>query len=305
MKIACIITVPSSGLARAAAGIKEDFGIDMDLRVYSPHQIDEERVDIDALQSDLRESDAVLVDIRGSGRSVDIVCCELEGRNNIVLNLTAPTSRVMAITRLGTFKGRSISDRIRPGEVRDPEEFWKKVQKAEKGAQIAGRLIPIGPVKDAANYVRMLRYWRCGGLENYRNMLILLLGEYLGCRVPAPADPVEFPEFGIYHPEHGRFSELGPYLESCGYDPVRPTVGILFYGNMHFDQCQPVLRALIGELEEMNIVPIYSDGIHNLRAMRSLFFLDGRPIIDALVNLTLSGSTADRLVETTPSQKSC
>lgn len=286
MLVTFISTVPSSALVEAARELKEQFDLPLVLKVYYPRQIDEEKVDDWAVAEDLRSSDAVFLDIRGSGRSIDLVYQTLKDERNIVVNLMAPVGKMMEITRLGTFSGSSMAGKIGRSEARDPEEVWKKISRAESLVQTAGRLIPLGPVRDAGNYVRLARYWRYGGKDNYRNLLILLLREYLKYKLPQANEPVAFPEYGIYHPDLGFFQDRNEFLSASGYDPARPTVGILFYGNMHFEQCQPVLRSLQRELYGINLFPVFCDGIHNLRAMREFFFIEGRPMLDALVNLT-------------------
>ncbi|MFB3763838.1 MAG: magnesium chelatase subunit H [Methanotrichaceae archaeon] len=287
MKITCITTVPSPSLAAAAHKLTKEFDLDIDLKIYYPHSIDEEKVNDEALKGDLLTSQAVLVDIRGSGRSIDIVYETLKDEKNIVVNLVSPASKIMSITRLGSFHGSSISGRIKGGEDRDPEEVWKRISMAEKAIQAAGKIIPIGPPRDAANYIKIARYWRYGGEENYRNLMLLLLREYLGCVLPKAGDPVDHADCGIYHPSFGYFYDLESFLTRAGFDPERPTIGYLFYGNMHFDQCLNSLKGLIEEMKDFNHIPIFSDGINNLKSMGKFFFRDGRPLLDALVNLTL------------------
>ncbi len=286
MKVTFISTVPSSALAEAALELKDEFNLPLELKVYHPRQIDEEKVNERAVEMDLLSSDAVFLDIRGSGRSIDLVYQTLKDEQSIVINLMAPVGKMMEITRLGSFSGRSFAGKIRREEVRDPEEVWKRVSRAESIVQTAGRLIPLGTVKDAGNYVRLARYWRYGGKDNYRNLLTLLLRDYLNCNLPFAKEPVPYPEYGIYHPALGFFHDLKEFLSASGYDQAHPTVGVLFYGNMHFEQCQPVLKSLQRELEGINLIPVFCDGIHNLRAMREFFFIEGRTILDALVNLT-------------------
>ncbi|MDH7597323.1 MAG: magnesium chelatase subunit H [Methanothrix sp.] len=281
MKITCVSTVHSSALVSAARKIKEVYAIPLELRVYYPEQLDF-CADPESFSDDLMSSDAVLVDIRGSGRAEEIVYDTLKNAENIVVNLVSPVGRLMSITRLGSFRGSSVAERLRAGEVRDPEELWGKIKRIQGIVETAGRVAPLGPVRDAGNYIKIAKYWRYGGPENLKNLLILLLREYLGCDLPRAADPVPFPEYGIYH--RGIFLDsqeaLLPHL-----DPERASIGVLFYGNMHFDQCLPVLEALNEVLGDANIIPVFSDGIHNLRAIRSFFLRDG-PVIDAMINLT-------------------
>ncbi len=144
MKITFISTVSTAGLAQAAEELKQQFNLPLQLKVYYPRQIDEELIDEQVVKRDLQTSDAVCVDIRGSGRAIDLVYQSLKDEKNIVVNLMAPMGKMMEITRLGSFSGSSMANRIRPEEARDPEEVWKKIQLAEGLVKTAGRIIP-GP----------------------------------------------------------------------------------------------------------------------------------------------------------------
>ncbi|NLH21638.1 MAG: DUF3479 domain-containing protein, partial [Methanothrix sp.] len=201
MKITFISTVSTAGLAQAAEEIKQQFNLSLQLKVYCPREIDEELIDDQVVKRDLQTSDAVCVDIRGSGRAIDLVYESLKEEKNIVVNLMAPMGKMMEITRLGSFSGKSMANRIRPEEARDPEEVWKKIQLAEGLVKTAGRIIPMGRVRDAGNYVSISRYWRYGGKENYRNLLLLLLRDYLNCSLPKAKEPLQYPEYGIFHPK--------------------------------------------------------------------------------------------------------
>ena len=144
-------------------------------------------------------------------------------------------------------------------------------------------------MEDAANYIKFTKYWKFGGKENYRNLLVLLLYDYLGCSrsLPRAEDPVEMQDYGLYHPDYGHFSEREDFLRKTGFNENLPTVGVLLYGGRYFDQGLVTLQALAKGLGDINLIPVYSDGINNLKAMRKFFFLEGRPILDALVNLTM------------------
>lgn len=286
MKIICISTVPASALAEAVKELKDGFELSIDFKIYYPNQIDEE-IDEEIVKEDLVSSDAVLIDIRGGGRSSEVVYDALKDEEKIILNLVAPVGKLMSITRLGSFLGRRIADKIvAPGEVRDPENLWKKIKHAQRVVETGGRILPLRSMRDASNYVKITRYWRYGGKENYRNMLILLLREYLGYDLPKAKEPVEFPEYGIYHPEYGYFTDLESFLERSGFVEDRPTIGILFYGGMHFDQSISTVISFIKEFEEFNLIPVYADGVHNLTAMRRYFLKMDQPIVDAIINLT-------------------
>ena len=69
-------------------------------------------------------------------------------------------------------------------------------------------------------------------------------------------------------------------------DENKPTVGILFYGGMHFADCTPAVEALVERMEDqVNLLPVFSKAEYNLTAMKSCFFDEGQPVVDLVVDL--------------------
>ncbi|MFZ2184931.1 MAG: magnesium chelatase subunit H [Methanothrix sp.] len=305
MKIVIISPILITSLIKASQELNEEFELELDLRIYYPNQIDNEEISSDEIAEELKSADAVLVDLMGAGgRSIEIISSSLKGERNTAVSLVVPMGRafqeMMQITRLGSFHGAWLAERMAGMEMKgqpvdeDPDALRKKIDKgrrmmemALKMVQAGGRVMPVGPIKDAANYIKFTKYWKFGGRENYKNLLILLLRDYLGVSLPPAGDPAERPDFGIYHPRHGYFEDLEEYLEAFGFNHRLPTIGFLFYGGRYFDQCRSAIEVLASSFEDMNIIPVYSDGINNLKAMRRYFFRDGQPITDAIVNLTM------------------
>ncbi|HNQ53149.1 MAG TPA: magnesium chelatase subunit H [Methanothrix soehngenii] len=305
MKVVVVSPILVPSLIKASEDLKDEFGLNLDLRIYHPSQIDNEEVVVDEFTGDLKSADAVLIDLMGAGgQAIEVISCSLKDEKNVVVSLVVPMGRafqqIMPLTRLGSFQGGWLAERMagikmkgRPDDE-DPEALRRRMNKgrrtmemALKMVQAGGKVLPVGPMKDAGNYIKFTRYWKYGGQENYRNLLILLLGEYLHVSLPPAKDPIERPDFGLYHPLHGYFEDLEEYLKKSGFDDRLPTIGILFYGGRYFDQCKSTVEAIVSSLRKANIIPVYSDGINNLHAMRRFFFLNGQPITDALVNLTM------------------
>ncbi len=304
MKVVVVSPILVPSLIKASEDLKDEFGLNLDLRIYHPSQIDNEEVAVDEFIGDLKSADAVLIDLMGAGGgAIDVISHSLKDEKNTVISLVVPMGRafqqIMPLTRLGSFRGKGLAERMAGMEMasrsedKDPEALRRKMDKgrrmmemALKMVQAGGKVLPVGPMKDAGNYIKFTRYWKFGGRENYRNLLILL-GEYLGASLPPAKDPVERPDFGLYHPLHGHYDDLEEYLKRSGFDDRLPTIGILFYGGRYFDQCKSTVEALVSSLGKANTIPVYSDGINNLHAMRKYFFLDGRQITDAVVNLTM------------------
>jgi cobaltochelatase CobN len=233
LKITCITTVPTSALAEAMNAVNEDFELDVDFKIYYPHQIDEEEVDSETVKEDLRSSAIALIDIRGGGRSSEIAYDALKDENNIVLNLVGPMSKLMEITRLGSFAGGKIADRIKSStDLDNPEELWQKIERAQNVVEMAGKVLPIKSIKDAKNYITITKYWRYGGKANYYNLILFLLRDYLNYDLPKAKEPVAFPDYGIYHPAYGHFTDLEKFIEISGFKDETSTIGMLFYGGM-------------------------------------------------------------------------
>ncbi|MCK4733404.1 MAG: cobaltochelatase subunit CobN, partial [Methanophagales archaeon] len=150
---------------------------------------------------------------------------------------------------------------------------------------MAGKVLPIKSIKDARNYITITKYWRYGGKANYYNLILFLLRDYLNYDLPKAKEPVAFPDYGIYHPAYGHFTDLEKFIEISGFKDETSTIGMLFYGGMHFDQSIATVKAFINEFSDFNVIPVYSDSIHNLRAIREYFLHNGNPFVDVMINL--------------------
>ena len=143
-------------------------------------------------------------------------------------------------------------------------------------------------------------FLQAGGPENLAQCL-RFLADHLLLTGYGYEPPVPFPDHGLYWP--GSAQEPARTLEAwlarraaggqAGRDTHRPVVGITFYrahrlsGNLRF------IDALIEALERrgLDALPVYTASLRALDsegrpAALSLFFHDGRPLIDALINTT-------------------
>lgn len=274
-------TVASKSFAEAVKEIKEEYGEILDLKLYYVHEIAEELVDEDAVKKDLRNADIVLLDIRSRGRTLNLVREALSGSEKTVITLVGGSVEIMSLTRIGTFSPAKIFEKRKPS----PKGMdWRKIQKIQSMVERMATFLPFGSLKHAKNWMRIMDYWKYSGRRNIKNMLLFVAKEYGGQKVRVEP-PAEFPDAGIYHPRLDRFyTSLDEYLKD-NFDPKKPTVGVLFYGGMHFEPSIPGASALISRLEPaVNIIPVFSDGVDNLKAIRKFFFRQGKPFIDAAVS---------------------
>ncbi|KSW12582.1 magnesium chelatase [Pyrodictium occultum] len=260
LKVLLISTVISGDLKRAI----KDVSSYVDVKLLYSHQLPSySREDLQRL---VDWADVILIDVRGDPG----VLSEIDYKEKDVVYLVGGSPTLMARTKLGRFRMPAKAASI---AVSSPESMVAKIKRMERIIESLGRIIPFGALRDARDYVRLVKYWANGGYENYKNMF-LLLARRAGARVEV-REPIEFQEYGLYHPVHG--FNYNPII-----DPSKPTVGILFYGGMHFGQCAKTLEELVKRLEEMNInvIPAYTDGILALKPVEKFF-----TGVDAIISL--------------------
>lgn len=302
IKITCISTVSSPSILEAAHRVRKNLGIDLDFRLYYPHQIENESADEMLILKHLQASDCVLLDIRGVGKANELAMRAMRESSCTCLNLMGPWSNLFEITRLGALSGKQIVEKAKAKKKADGtggmDEAIPRPQRRDETKEgepesrdwsmetvLAPASTPLSR-EDIANYTRCIEYWRQGAIENYYQMLVLLLRTYLGHPdLPAPQPPIHHPDFAIYHPDLGYFTDRDEYFKAIGYTRKKPTIGIMFHGGMHLDQNIPAVRGFVKTMPDCNIIPMYANPENNLHSMEE-YFMDGdRPLVDAIVNL--------------------
>jgi magnesium chelatase subunit H len=161
------------------------------------------------------------------------------------------------------------------------------------------RFIP-GTAQDVRAYFLTLQYWLAGSEQNVAAMVHFLVDRFAaGPRkalrgLARPAEPVEYPEVGVYHPHMnhpravGRLSALRESLPTVAVTGKRGTVGLLLMRSYllagNTDHYDGVITAM--EARGLRVVPAFATGLDSRPAIDAFFFADGRPTIDALVSLT-------------------
>jgi cobaltochelatase CobN len=146
----------------------------------------------------------------------------------------------------------------------------------------------------------IFKYWRNGGVENLTRFLNYCGREFCGQPGEVLA-PLEFPKYGIYHPDLSEqpFADLSAYLDwyACqGHDLTRPFVGVKFNKSNFIKNTMQSVNGAVRALEKsgLNVIAFYlMDG--NERADYSSFpELDlvrrgGQTLISALVTFVTHG----------------
>ncbi|MBX9757738.1 MAG: magnesium chelatase subunit H [Beijerinckiaceae bacterium] len=203
------------------------------------------------------------------------------------------------LTRMGRFTTHSSTGGLRG--------FLKKLRGRTEKSGVAGanqmkmlrriprllKFIP-GAAQDIRAYLLTLQYWLAGSDDNVANLVRFLINRYsAGPRAALKgalkvADPVEYPDVGVYHPRLARRLDD----DMAALRKVSPgkagTVGLivmrsyLLAGNSaHYDG---VIAAL--EARGLSVVPVFASGLDARPAIERFFFHNNAPAIDAMVSLT-------------------
>ncbi|RLI77412.1 magnesium chelatase, partial [Archaeoglobales archaeon] len=254
-KVLLVSTVINKSLTKAVEDVEDCVDVKL---VYSYSLYN---YSVEEIQKLVDWADIVLIDVRGDPAILSNVNY---GEKDVVVLVGGTT--LMSKAKLGKFKMPAKAGTA----IGSSETMKKRIEKMQKIIEGLGKVLPFGALKDGRDYVKLMKYWTNGGHENYKNMF-LLIAKRFGADVNVD-EPVEFPEHGIYHPTYG--FDYKPVI-----DPNKPTVGVLFYGGMHFEQCLKTLDELIKRLNT-NVIPVYTEGILGLRAVEEYF-----KEVDAIVSL--------------------
>ncbi|MGJ3649111.1 magnesium chelatase subunit H [Sphingomonas sp. GlSt437] len=154
------------------------------------------------------------------------------------------------------------------------------------------RFIP-GTAQDVRAYFLTLQYWLAGSDDNVVDMIRALIdryadGERRGLRgAMKAAAPRDYPEVGVYHPAiPGRIGKLASDVPQRR--GAKGTVGLLMLRSYvlakdaaHYDG---VIAAM--EAKGLNVIPAFAGGLDGRPAIDALFLRNGKPVVDAVINLT-------------------
>jgi cobaltochelatase CobN len=144
---------------------------------------------------------------------------------------------------------------------------------------------------DDTGWKTLSRYYRYGGVENLKNLLLFLYNR-LGGSGQAVQPPAAQPYEGLYHPDRGYIATPEAYRRSL--DPDKPTVGIWFYQNFWTSNNKAHIDTMVREVEGQgaNVICVFhmrfKDKLLGNRGVDHVverFFMDNDiPIIDVLIS---------------------
>ena len=198
---------------------------------------------------------------------------------------------VVRLTRLGRFDMAS--------EARGPMAMLKRLRGSRSGNASSGagqmrmlrelprllRFIP-GTAQDMRAYFLAMQYWLAGSQENIANLVRMLAARYAGRATRTIAAPIQYPEFGLYHPRAA--ARILARAEDLPTGGQAGTVGLLIMrsyvlaGNAaHYDG---VIAAL--ERKGLRVLPAFASGLDARPAVERFFMRNGRACVDAVLSLT-------------------
>ena len=264
----------------------------LNFKFYNTYDIDKELADLDTFIKDLRDSDIVLIDVRGGDTVSKLIIDTLKNLQNTVVVFVGGSSEIINLTRMGSFSIQKFSSlREKPllrRFIKKGEMDYGKLLKMRERFEKIGSKLPIGIFKHARNYALLLKYYETPCVENYYGMFLLLLKEYgkvkIYVKIP---EPKVLPRMGIQNFETEEiFEELDEYLRQYKFKD-KPLIGILFYGGYHYDQSYPAAKLLAEKLEKLGygVIPVFCSDLRYYLAIEKFFFKKEKPIIEALADL--------------------
>ncbi len=259
------------------------------LTLIYPHELDEELFAEEKLKELFLEAHGVVIDLRGGGKAEEIVYKNFSQgvfKDKIIITFLG-SPRLFSLAQLGKFSMKKIFEKREAFQgFSEPISVWERIKRFQKLVQFLGKTLPFGVFKDAKNYVDALKYLSFPCEENYINFL-KLLGSYWGYEFKEIKPPKEFPEYGIYHPNLGIFTNLDEYLNKLNVNDSNSItkIGTLFHGGIHFQQNLFLVKAICEKFSEFLLIPVYCNGIHNIQAIREFFFHKEKPFISSIIRL--------------------
>ncbi len=253
-----------------------------------------------AAKADIAQGDIVLVTMLFLEDHIRAVMPDLTARRDACDAMVGLMSAgdIVKLTRMGDYR----MDKPASG----PIALLKKLRGSGKPGASSGagqmrmlrrlpkilRFIP-GTAQDVRAYFLTLQYWLAGSDDNVVDMIRALIDRYAdsarrGMRGAMKATaPRDYPDVGVYHPAMpGRIGKLASDVPQRR--GAKGTVGLLMLRSYvlakdaaHYDG---VIAAM--EAKGLNVIPAFAGGLDGRPAIDALFVRNGKPVVDAIVNLT-------------------
>ena len=219
---------------------------------------------------------------------------------------------VMRLNKLGSFSMAQL------GQSKSAIASFMKKRKEAGGAGFQDAMLkllntlptvlkylPVEKAQDARSFMLSFQYWLGGTPDNLRNFLLMLADKYVFPRTGNErpelqvADPVVFPDLGIWHPlAPGMFEDLKEYLNWNASrqdlsDKARqgPVIGLVLQRSHIVTGDEAHYVAIIQELEYRGatVIPVFCGGLDFTKPVNAFFYdplNPDMPLVDGIVSLT-------------------
>jgi len=279
----------SEDVEQGVRSFRKEHGNLFDVRLFHVHEAITTREKTQVFEETLRNSAMVFLDIRGGGRIAEVAGAALADGSQPVLLLVGGSPELMRLVRLGSFSMEKAAERMEKASAGKPAQPFNihTINGRMKMIERAGSLLPIGPLKHMKNWTRAMNYWKYGGAENVKNLIAFMATNYDGLRLPKPPLPITSPDFGLYNfTDDSIHSSPIQYKEATNYDKEKPTIGLLFYGGIHFQQSLIPAKAAAQYLTKecgCNVIGVFADVGFNLNAIQEYLMEEGRACVNGVM----------------------
>jgi len=267
-KILALTTIGNTiSLKEAVEEVKKEYGDILEVKKIYLHEYESQDVSLDEVKKSIDEADIILVDIRGDVRIGRELPKMLEGKDKTVVVLVAGGQHIWQLTKMGKFSG----DKFFKGEEKEFNiHSYRRMRKFTDFFMKISLFLPFGMLKDMRNWILAQRYYSEGDTENLKNLLLFLLKNYAKVKeikkVPLPKKRLSY---GLYIPKVGMCDDVEKYKKEIKFNPNNPTVGVLLYGGMHFEDTRPIADVLYEKFgKEINFIFIFSQVEYNIEAIK-------------------------------------
>lgn len=264
--------------ARVAPALAMDFP-GLQLKIHAAAEWAKDTAALDAAKADIATADIVVSSVIFLEEHIQMILPDLKARRDACDAMVGVIAdqEIVQLTKMGDL------DMMRPatGAI----ALLKKLKPSKKsGGSGAGqmkmlrrlpkilKMIP-GKSQDLRAWFLSMQYWLGGSDNNIESLVRFLISRYSSraeWRGVKAAEPIEYPETGLYHPDLPDH-HIAANIADLPRKGTGPTIGVLMLRSYilagdtaHYDH---VIRSF--EARGMNVVPAFAGG------------LDGRPAIDA------------------------
>ncbi|MBU7580693.1 MAG: magnesium chelatase subunit H [Porphyrobacter sp.] len=275
----------------------------IDLSLHAASEWGSNADDLEAVKSAIAQADIVIATMLFLDDHIRMVLPALEARREdcdaMVCLMSA--GEVVRLTKMGGYrmdapaKGPlALLKKLRGSSGKDgkPNSGAGQMKMLRRLPKIL-RFIP-GTAQDVRAYFLTLQYWLAGSDENVVAMVRALIDRYAAGErfyrrgITKAEAPLDYPETGVYHPAtQQRISESLRLLPAT---PGREgTIGLILLRSYLLGRDCAHYDGAIAAFEGagLKVVPVFASGLDARPAIEKFFIgPDGRPTVDAIVNLT-------------------